>query len=1272
MEAPELPSKFPCWVKAVYSYGGETRRDLGFLEGDYIECLNAGDGSWWTGRLKRDPRMVGKFPSNFVKVLDQAFQPATRNASPMPGRHTSTPPSSGQTTPAATPKPKSVFRKPFSAHAAAGAPNPQAAARDLQSRSSTPTAKKATTKPYSAMKKPELSWPPPNAKLSRPPSPKIPQPIARGGVHRPSIKPMQEATNESLNRQSYHRYREVQPSRPPSPMIVDRYNNENQGQDFEVEEEEEEEEGEAEASPPPPPPPAHRVAYTRQQLREEEEDEDQEGDQLPGSSMHSYELQQSQRTPSPAPSHHTGLTPSPLRDAMNDVMTSLEGMGVEDGDDAINEDGEGHQNESEVWSPDAFDQVYEMAREQRPRHTMNTVQHNEDERDSRNVMTQPQQDYDQQLSSYVERMERRLDKLHRTGSLADEEYVNTPRHSKNQKTLPRPPSAHSSSRPGSSAAQSSRPDASESGGWRTHSRMGSFGRALSRRGLGEHKSSRGQSRDRLARTFTNKSSITVASSTAQSSTTNNSNGSSATSQSLMSGHSAGGFSATSAGSWARRKFGTDGNHGPQSSTDNPRPATAMSGISYHSSHATDARVELSSGEGGDQGGLLGGLASPVAKKRGLFQRIKDSARTTAASARTNMATDTSREQPQRPKSMLDGITSISGAKSRHPAQDMGLGGDGGGGGIDWVQMRRDVNRSNSLSRNERNERAERCQMLDLPVMNPADILNETAEGDESADGYPISDPTDFSNGNLALVDRSARFVTNLPTMINATSLSQTYLCRQYRSDVQRLRAIFTWVSERVAWEEDYEGKIDPRRVIVSRRGCSEEIAALVAQMCLAVGLHAEVVHGYLKTPGETFSAQDLQEAAARPNHWWNAVIVEGEWRMMDCALASPTNPHRSAYSATSNQVADSWYFLARPMEFCYTHVPLLPEQQHVLPPLTHDVLLALPVACPAFFKNGCSMWDYDTSLVHLEKLDMAHIQISVPDDTELYAEVESQSFALDADGDLFESGDTSKKRALAQAEYITLPHDPLPLKRYTIKGVLPPSSTSCPRGVLNIFAGKRGLMQGIHKNPHSLALALPLVYDGGDNPPYDFFLRHPTPHALRHELYVVGPLCRNLVMNNTFVFSVRQHPSGQTNPHRPTGDSGSGVPSRPGSAMSIGRPSSALSIGRPSSALSMASISASGSAYSNPSNASGASHGSASSKDGKEKPAKLAIQSPSGKILRMTQKINPVGREEESGVCKAGTAWETIIKIGERGTWRGLVLADRSARWCVWGEWEAL
>jgi transglutaminase/protease-like cytokinesis protein 3 len=95
--------------------------------------------------------------------------------------------------------------------------------------------------------------------------------------------------------------------------------------------------------------------------------------------------------------------------------------------------------------------------------------------------------------------------------------------------------------------------------------------------------------------------------------------------------------------------------------------------------------------------------------------------------------------------------------------------------------------------------------------------------------------------------------------------------------------------------------------------------------------------------------------------------------------------------------------------------------------------------------------------------------------------------------------------------------------------------------------------------------------------------------------------------------------------------------------------------------MSMQSISATGSNYTNPSQASSGSSGS-----NQMKPAKLAIQTPSGKIIRLTRKAEHVSVLNDSD----GTAWETVIKIGEKGTWRGLVLADRSARWCVFAQWE--
>ena len=65
---PVQPSTFPCLVKAVYSFAGESKGDLGFVQGDLIECLNTGDGQWWFGRLKRN-KTLGSFPSNYVELV---------------------------------------------------------------------------------------------------------------------------------------------------------------------------------------------------------------------------------------------------------------------------------------------------------------------------------------------------------------------------------------------------------------------------------------------------------------------------------------------------------------------------------------------------------------------------------------------------------------------------------------------------------------------------------------------------------------------------------------------------------------------------------------------------------------------------------------------------------------------------------------------------------------------------------------------------------------------------------------------------------------------------------------------------------------------------------------------------------------------------------------------------------------------------------------------------------------------------------------------------
>lgn len=715
---------------------------------------------------------------------------------------------------------------------------------------------------------------------------------------------------------------------------------------------------------------------------------------------------------------------------MNDVMSSLQDMSIPQRHTAPLQPEE----PPSVWSPEAFDQFHgPNAGQPRALTSMGIVtrqeeQYEEVEQEDFNAY---QDDGPPEVSTYVHRMENRL-RLMQQQQCPDSAYSSFAPDDTGppppRKNSPLPPSDHA--------------DADD------------FGvRDATRRALKNRKSAYELGREALNRTFTTKTTSTTAQSTSTQSTNH----------SLMSGASAGAFSATSAGSLAKRKFGrkasikgrpmsvmeTRSFAGSRLGLAEERPESPFTGVTYHSSHASRPSVTRGDSDQTQASGTgpLGGLYAPKAKKSGFFKKMTDTFKTSAATARSTIASRAESRSGSRPASragnaLNNGITGIAGgmtAPASSAARDMGLGGTN-----DWVQVRRDVNRSNSLSKNERQERAERCEMHDIVVINPVDELRECIEGDEGLDGLPVVEPMDFSNCNLALVDKNARFISNLPPMMTPASLAQGYVCRPYRSDVQRLRAIFTWVSERIAWEEDFEGSIDLRRVIQAKRGSSEEIAVLVLEMCSSVGLHAEVIRGYLKSPGEML---DL-DMVARPNHFWNAVIVDGEWRIMDCALANPTNPRRSWYSSASSQVAEGWWFLARPTEICYTHVPLLPEQQHICPPIPHEVLMALPLACPPFFKNNLNLSGFDTALLHLENLEMAQVHVTVPEDVECIAEVEAKAYARDADGDFFESGDVVTKRALAQADWVD------GVKHITIKALLPGDEG---QATLKVYAGKRGL-----------------------------------------------------------------------------------------------------------------------------------------------------------------------------------------------------------------------
>lgn len=439
----------------------------------------------------------------------------------------------------------------------------------------------------------------------------------------------------------------------------------------------------------------------------------------------------------------------------------------------------------------------------------------------------------------------------------------------------------------------------------------------------------------------------------------------------------------------------------------------------------------------------------------------------------------------------------------------------------WIEIHRNVHRTNTLTKNEKARRKARPQVDGISALEPIDNLSRIA-GNETADGgYTREVELRLEIRNFSAVEKNIAHLNSWP-FATPGEFARGYIIQQFSDSLDQLRAAFDFCSTKLKWEafvevnehqEDEVGSL--ARVMQSRRGSCLDIANSFKQMCDALSIRCDVVAGYLKGPGEVWHNPGIP----RPNHYWNAVIVNGLWRMVDASLASPGFPTRDVYSKCDKHSPEYFYFLTLPSELVYTHVPYNLEDEHIIPSLSHEVLIALPLAGPSAFKYKLKLQDFSTSLTRMQGLDVAEITVAVPLDVEIFAEVQAGTFPAGSSHMLLNSNDLLKISALSQAFWENN------RRFYRIKSVLSPSHN---QGALNIYVGPRGTCPSVTKNALSLAYSVPMIQKD-ENPPLNFVIRHSTCHTGNQDIYINEPQCRNLVLGQSYVFSVRQHPHKQSN-----------------------------------------------------------------------------------------------------------------------------------------------
>ncbi len=179
-----------------------------------------------------------------------------------------------------------------------------------------------------------------------------------------------------------------------------------------------------------------------------------------------------------------------------------------------------------------------------------------------------------------------------------------------------------------------------------------------------------------------------------------------------------------------------------------------------------------------------------------------------------------------------------------------------------------------------------------------------------------------------------------------------YLAPRELPEEEKARAIFRWVTAHVDYDlEGYKsGAFESSgadETLKRRSAVCEGYSSLFEALASRAGLECATIHGFAKGAGYHVGAA----FTGAHNHAWNAVLLGGRWRLLDCTWGAGALDERGAYV----HAFEPFYFDTPPDEFIYTHWPAEERWQLAKHPISREAFERLPWLKPCFFKCGLSL-----------------------------------------------------------------------------------------------------------------------------------------------------------------------------------------------------------------------------------------------------------------------------------------------------------------------------
>lgn len=215
---------------------------------------------------------------------------------------------------------------------------------------------------------------------------------------------------------------------------------------------------------------------------------------------------------------------------------------------------------------------------------------------------------------------------------------------------------------------------------------------------------------------------------------------------------------------------------------------------------------------------------------------------------------------------------------------------------------------------------------------------------------------DFSKADYMAKLNHGRSLDNLPLLAQRLTSNLT-------TDVEKFRAIYTWVCYNIRGDAAQDSKVSRKRkkfkndsisyldwndsfkrkafkqLLKNKKTMCTGYAYLIKELCFLANIECQIINGYARTAEANIEELDIA------NHSWNAVKLNNKWYLCDATWSS-------GYFIRDVFIKDfnEGYFLADPVLFSLSHRPL--DNQWLLnDDLAQNPFVPSPIVYGETFKN---------------------------------------------------------------------------------------------------------------------------------------------------------------------------------------------------------------------------------------------------------------------------------------------------------------------------------